>query len=726
MPIYQSSATLLKKETHSTAGQRQKYIMGFITFLFVCFGTAFAQPTIADFDYTPKGGCTPLTVDFQNFSSGANLVYYWDFGTGFADTTNEVNPTVTFNFRGTYEVMLVATNTVTGEADTAYNEVEIDESPALDFIFDNTPYCRESVIEFRNTPSAADVDSVVWDFGDGSPRLKTKADTIYHSYTANNTYTITQYSYIGFCGDTVTKDVIIQGPQVSFSMSAYEACLGDSIVFTLGDTSGVASYTWWPEGQGPSAPNVSNVDNYKHAYFISGTYEPELVALSDLGESCTVKDSTLNIYRVVASFDYFPVSEFCDGRNIYFDNESLGNDINLWDFGDATTSTLSDPVHSYATGDYTVKLTVENSIGCIDSVSDNISINDIPAISVGEDTIICAGSSAQLFASGGDVVLWSPPFDLDDSRSYTPIFSGTTTTTLIAVVTDTATECNSLSESVKVEVIEEPTLQYESILPQPDLGNDTAVCAGESIQLMASGGDLIWWSPAQGLDDSTSYNPTFSGASTTVFTAQIYDSLTHCYSIPGIKSITVSVVQPPELVIDFNPKSDTVFVGETVQIIASGDVSDYLFSWTPDLYISCTDCPEPAITPLEEDLFEYTVEVTDINKCSALEEFISVLSRDLYTIGVDEAFTPNGDNQNDMLVARGIGIEELVEFSIYNRWGIKVFSTNVWVAQEGVSEGWDGTYEGKEQSSDNYTYYIKAKMLNGTTAEKRGSVTLYR
>jgi gliding motility-associated-like protein len=64
---------------------------------------------------------------------------------------------------------------------------------------------------------------------------------------------------------------------------------------------------------------------------------------------------------------------------------------------------------------------------------------------------------------------------------------------------------------------------------------------------------------------------------------------------------------------------------------------------------------------------------------------------------VDEAFTPNGDNRNDMLVARGIGIEELVEFSIYNRWGIKVFSTNVWVAQEGVSEGWDGTYEGKEQ-----------------------------
>lgn len=40
--------------------------------------------------------------------------------------------------------------------------------------------------------------------------------------------------------------------------------------------------------------------------------------------------------------------------------------------------------------------------------------------------------------------------------------------------------------------------------------------------------------------------------------------------------------------------------------------------------------------------------------------------------------------------------------------------------------GWDGTFEGKPQKVDTYTYFIKAEMLNDTVIEKRGSFGLFR
>ena len=88
-------------------------------------------------------------------------------------------------------------------------------------------------------------------------------------------------------------------------------------------------------------------------------------------------------------------------------------------------------------------------------------------------------------------------------------------------------------------------------------------------------------------------------------------------------------------------------------------------------------------------------------------------------IDIPTAFSPNGDGQNDILFIRGYGIDEM-ELRIFSRNGEMVFRTT------DSSTGWDGTYNGTKQGSDVYVYYLKATLANGEKVEKKGNVTLLK
>jgi gliding motility-associated-like protein len=89
-------------------------------------------------------------------------------------------------------------------------------------------------------------------------------------------------------------------------------------------------------------------------------------------------------------------------------------------------------------------------------------------------------------------------------------------------------------------------------------------------------------------------------------------------------------------------------------------------------------------------------------------------------VDVANAFSPNGDGQNDVIYVKGYGIEEL-EFRIYNRWGELVFETN------DINIGWDGTYKGIPQEMEVYVYTLRAKFKDGRESGlKRGNITLLR
>lgn len=88
-------------------------------------------------------------------------------------------------------------------------------------------------------------------------------------------------------------------------------------------------------------------------------------------------------------------------------------------------------------------------------------------------------------------------------------------------------------------------------------------------------------------------------------------------------------------------------------------------------------------------------------------------------IYIPEAFTPNGDNRNDVFLPKFSFVPNSYELKIYNRWGNVVYNTN------NYQEGWNGNERnGKTASTGTYVYYLYIKLPNNETFEKRGNITV--
>jgi len=84
---------------------------------------------------------------------------------------------------------------------------------------------------------------------------------------------------------------------------------------------------------------------------------------------------------------------------------------------------------------------------------------------------------------------------------------------------------------------------------------------------------------------------------------------------------------------------------------------------------------------------------------------------------IPNVFTPNNDNFNDRLVARTSGLVEKINFKLFNRSGLLIFST------DRPKIDWDGTYKGKVLPMDSYHYVLR---LNDGSAPRSGVITIMR
>lgn len=96
-----------------------------------------------------------------------------------------------------------------------------------------------------------------------------------------------------------------------------------------------------------------------------------------------------------------------------------------------------------------------------------------------------------------------------------------------------------------------------------------------------------------------------------------------------------------------------------------------------------------------------------------------VLAEEMPAVFVANVFSPNGDGNNDVLHLLGNSIDELT-FTIYDRWGGKVFETT------DATVGWDGVFKGKPMNVGVFVYFAKGKFKNGEAFERNGNVTLLR
>jgi gliding motility-associated-like protein len=89
-------------------------------------------------------------------------------------------------------------------------------------------------------------------------------------------------------------------------------------------------------------------------------------------------------------------------------------------------------------------------------------------------------------------------------------------------------------------------------------------------------------------------------------------------------------------------------------------------------------------------------------------------------IKVPSAFTPNNDGLNETIKPSFTGIKKLDHFSIYNRWGQLIFSSNDFF------KGWNGMLKGINQPTGVYVWNLKAIDYAGKTYIMTGTFTLIR
>jgi gliding motility-associated-like protein len=88
-------------------------------------------------------------------------------------------------------------------------------------------------------------------------------------------------------------------------------------------------------------------------------------------------------------------------------------------------------------------------------------------------------------------------------------------------------------------------------------------------------------------------------------------------------------------------------------------------------------------------------------------------------LDVPNAFTPGRFGINSVVNVRGFGIDKM-DWRIYNRWGQVIFKS------DNKKNGWDGTYRGKLQPIDTYSYTLDVELTDGKKIRKTGDITLLR
>ena len=124
----------------------------------------------------------------------------------------------------------------------------------------------------------------------------------------------------------------------------------------------------------------------------------------------------------------------------------------------------------------------------------------------------------------------------------------------------------------------------------------------------------------------------------------------------------------------------------------------------------------------------YWVEL--INNCGKTSDSIVVTYQDCShdtivpapistDIFVPNAFSPNGDGQNDKFFVRGHGIKNFT-ITVYDRWGEQVFQTS------SQASGWDGKNSQGEFSQGVFVYHLTAVFVNGNSHSQKGTVSILK
>jgi gliding motility-associated-like protein len=326
-------------------------------------------------------------------------------------------------------------------------------------------------------------------------------------------------------------------------------------------------------------------------------------------------------------------------------------------------------------GTYSVKVT--NSSGCLAADTIFVGFRPLPAFSLGKDTSLCNGQIFQLnpvLPSGS--YLWNT----GNTTSSLPISSSG-----VYWLQVSGNGCTG-TDSILVDFKPIPVIA---------LGNDTTLCAGQTLLLnTASNNATYLWQ-----DGSTQSS----------------------YSVneQGTYSVTVTLDgcdTSGKITVDYRTKPVISLGRDTTLCTSDQLILNAAYPQATDEWQDGSTQSTYTVTRAGT----YSVQVT--NTCGTVIDSVNVQYEDCACkFYVPSAFTPNGDGRNDIFKPSYKCFFSKYRLRIFNRWGQVVFNS------QNPDTGWDGMVNSFPQPIGTYIWEMEYfDTLMGEMVKKNGTVVLIR
>ncbi len=665
----------------------------------------------AAFDINPVnisvGKCLPVVVKFNNKSSNITKIN-WDFGDG-NTAENVFNPSHVYTKAGKY----IVTAKAYSDNNTLYT--------TIDSVFIDTPTptiatniyeaCTAQDITLRGNRTAE--NSYTWDLGDGT--ITSSTDSFFvHKFKNAGVYTPTliQTDKNGCAvAANLNKAIIIDSLSIALRNLPSKVCSPKDVLFdpfiysVAADRANKTLDYKWNFGTGSPA-DTSNSRATSFTYNTPGTYTVSLQVKSPMG--CAKSTSaSIKVFEGLGGKITGP-TEICEGADASFTASTLipGNPSYKWILPDGTNSSaITTPAKKYNTaGTYPILLLVDNN-GCVDSIPTNLKVNPNPVIGLSQkNAVLCEGSELSVTASGGSVYQWTPTTFIDKSNAAT-VKINTRNNATYRVKVSTEFGC-SKTDSIFIRVAKPFNLSTQNLF---------TVCEGKAVNLLVSGASTYKWiNNTSGLSNTSTSNPVATPSQNVVYTVVGTDA-DKCFT--DTANVSVNILPLPT--VNAGPDVE-VLVGAPYQLQTTYSNDVISWKWNPARNLSCSDCPDPKITPTVPG--DVTLTVTSFNGCQSTDTIAIKLLCSESRIYIPNAFTPDNNGKNDRFLIKGYGIKNVKYLRIYNRWGNLVFERTNFLLDD-VNAAWDGKLNGKPVDTGTYVY-VTEMSCNEQSFIKRGTVNV--
>ncbi|MRG48212.1 PKD domain-containing protein [Chitinophaga sp. SYP-B3965] len=533
--------------------------------------------------------CVNSPLQFSNASTGSNLSYAWQFGDG--GTGTDQHPVHVYTQPGEFDVTLTATNAIgCTETITKGKYVVVPDPVAKFSIPANLPVCPPVLVQFTNE-STGYVRSV-WDFGDGS---RSNLANPSHVFNRPGRYTIRLDVYSnGDCINSITQEVVIQGPTGTRDFTPKTGCMPHEITLTA-TSSNAVKYIWDLDN---GNVQTTTTNSYKYTYDKQGVYYPRVI-LED-AQGCRVpaegSPDSIIVDQAKASF-VLDDSQACDFGDVIFSNSSTSLSYlkhqqpqsYRWDFGvdnrtDDVSTALNPTFHYVGVGTYQAKLVITSFHGCMDSLTLPVKVDPLPDTRLAPVNPICAGDSILFEGSEnknlpGTKWTWlldDQPTNATGSRPRM-VFRTPGNHQVKLVIRNENNKCPDIA-MVPVSVNPLPTV---NVMPK-----QAVICLGETLEIRSNASPATYSWTNYNISDAGSANPRVNPVRDTTYRVRVINS----FGCIVNDSARITVSQPFQV----QSYDAVICSGKQTQLTASGALR---YRWIPSTGLSRADIATPFARP---------------------------------------------------------------------------------------------------------------------------------